>query len=115
MYIRYIDDIFLIYNCDKKVELITFFESLQLGILQINWTYSKRSTQFLDVEILQYPSSYAQMQIVMRLYTKLINLFQYILWSSAHTLSVKKSFVKSELTRFAMIYSEKWYFVDAVH
>ena len=115
MYVRYIDDIFLMYKCDQEVELITFLERLQLGTLQINWTNSTRSTEFLDVEILQYPGSHAQMCVATRLYSKPMNLFHYIPWSSAHPLPVKKAFVKAELTRFATICSEKRYFVDAVH
>ena len=115
MYVRYIDDISLLYNCDEEAELITFLQRLQLGTLQINWTNSKRSIEFLDVEILQYPSSPVQMQLATRLYSKPMNLFHYNPWSSAHPLPVKKAFVKAELTRFATICSEKRYFVDAIH
>ena len=114
MYVRYINDIFFFYRCNKEVELIAFFKRLQLGTLQINWTNSTRSIKFLDVEILQYPSSHERMQIATRLYSKPMNLFHYIPWSSAHPLPFEKAFVKAELTRFATICSEKQYFVDAV-
>jgi hypothetical protein len=48
-----------------------------------------------------------------KLYRKKLNKHMYIPWSSAHPDSVKKSFIKAELTRFMYLSSQKRYFEES--
>lgn len=66
---------------------------------------------FLDVELLILPNLY-EVYTQTRIYSKPINKFFYICWSSAYLLSVKKAFVKAEFTWFMIICSFKRYYAE---
>jgi len=111
LYNRYIDDILCVFQGTRK-ELMDFLEKIQLGSLTINWSFSSKKKEFLDVEIMTLPTPHGP-TLATRLFKKLMNRHLYIPWSSAHPLHVKKAFVKAELIRFAMVSSEIGYFADA--
>lgn len=98
-YGRYIDDIFLVFN--GKVDTTKrFLDTVDHPHLQISWETSVESLPFLDVQV----------RIDLGLlrtfvYTKRLNRYMYVPFSSAHPLSVKRALVKGERSRFAAICS----------
>lgn len=111
LYVRYIDDILLIFNGTEK-ELTDYLSKVQLGTLTVNWDYSRVKKEFLDIEIMNFRTVLGW-SLATRLFTKPMNRFLYIPWSSAHPSHVKKAFVKAELIRFAMVSSEVGFFAEA--
>jgi len=111
LYVRYIDDILLVFRGSKEELMEYLAKDAQLDGLNISWSYSCARQVFLDIELLMIPGHpYTRLQT--RVYRKPMNKHLYIPWSSAHPLHVKKAFVKAELTRFRMISSNEQYFVD---
>jgi hypothetical protein len=111
LYLRYMDDILaLVYGDEKDVTDVSN-NSLKLDGFNVTWSYSKTRTVFLDLEILEVPSIYG-LQLHTRVYRKPMNRFLYIPWSSAHPDTVKKGFVKAELTRFVTNCSLERYYVE---
>lgn len=111
LYVRYIDDILLIFRGSEKELMEYLAKDAQLDGLNISWSYSRSRQVFLDVELLMMPG-HPYTTLETRVYRKPMNKHLYIPWSSAHPLHVKKAFVKAELTRFRMISSNQQYFVD---
>jgi len=97
LYIRYIDDILLVFQ-DSKEELMKYLaKDTQLNGLNISWSYSCMQQVFLDIELLMIPDHpYTRLQTCV--YHKPMNKHLYIFWLSTHSLHVKKTFVKAELT-----------------
>lgn len=112
LYTRYIDDILCLFQGTKE-EARQFCGKLKLGPLQIVWSPSLERNEFLDIELLRYPSNMGARVVHTRLYRKPMNRHLYIPWSSAHPSHVKKGFVKAELIRLAMLCSQRRYFADA--
>lgn len=110
MYTRYIDDIFFLFQGSKEA-LMHYIKQLEFKGLHISWNWSQVRQVFLDVELLMLPGPY-EVRVQTRIYRKPMNKFLYIPWSSAHPLSVKKAFVKAELTRFMTICSLERYYAE---
>jgi hypothetical protein len=105
-YQRYIDDIFSM--SDPQVDF-SFIQAIPYDDhLEVNWTCSKKSLEFLDVSVQQLLNS----RITTHVRQKALNNFQYIPWSSSHPKNVKKAFVKGELTRYRTICSETEGFLE---
>jgi len=108
-YVRYIDDIFLIFK-GTKAALESWLEDFtpRLEPYTITWEIRscKEATPFLDIEFF-FRQGFGPMGIQSRVYRKRMNHHQYIPWSSAHPQTVKRAFVKAELTRFMIISSHK--------
>lgn len=98
-YGRYIDDIFMVFQGSIQ-DLEAVLPQITLPNLEINWTYSKSSVPFLDVDI-----SIRDGQLHTTLFRKGLNRYMYIPFSSGHPLSVKKALVKAERTRMKTICS----------
>lgn len=111
LYCRYIDDIFAILQGSRD-EVENLLQRHQLGGLNVTWKTHSLRMEFLDIEVL-VQASIVGPEIHTRLFRKEMNKFLYIPWSSAHPSSVKKGFVKAELTRFAILCSRPEYFADA--
>lgn len=111
LYNRYIDDILCIFQGTRK-ELIDYLQTIELGPLTINWSYSRTKKEFLDIEIMRIRDTNG-FHLDTRLFKKAMNKHLYIPWSSAHPSHVKKGFVKAELIRFAMVSSKVEYFAEA--
>lgn len=100
-YSRYIDDIFSTFRGTKEA-LQTFLNKVQLGPLEITWTYSKVSMNFLDVQVYSL-----QGRLATTIYRKDLNKYLYIPFSSAHPIAAKKAFIKAERSRLRLICSEE--------
>jgi len=115
-YVRYIDDCFLIFRgteaaCQSCLNDI----SLKLKPFKIGWEIHScvQPTPFLDVEFF-FEQGFGPVGIQSRVFRKRMNRHQYIPWSSAHPKSVKKAFIKAEMTRYMVICSTRELFEEKV-
>ena len=99
-YGRYIDDIFLIFKGSIE-DTRGFLKTLEPPNLEILWEVSVKSLPFLDVEV-RLQENLLQTTV----YTKRLNRYMYVPFSSAHPLSVKRALVKGERSRFHSICSD---------
>lgn len=115
-YVRYIDDIFFIYKGAKASlqSLLAKFNK-QFEPFKIGWNIHSTSmaTVFLDVEFF-FEQGLGPIGVQSKVYRKKMNKHQYIPWSSAHPVAVKKAFVKAELTRFMVISSSSSLYEERV-
>lgn len=102
IYIKYIDNIFFFFKNLKKALIFTL-KLIKFKNLYISQDYFQLWQIFLDVElfILSGPQ---KVRIQMRIFRKPMNKFFYIFQLCPHLLSVKKTFIKAELTQFIIIY-----------
>lgn len=115
-YVRYIDDIFLIYKGTRQACETWLGEfTPHLAPYTISWDIrsSRQATPFLDAEFF-FRQGHGPLGIQSRVYRKRMNKHQYIPWSSAHPEAVKRAFVKAELTRFVTISSSRDLFEERV-
>jgi hypothetical protein len=115
-YVRYIDDIFLIYKGTRQACETWLGEfTPHLAPYTISWDIrsSRQATPFLDAEFF-FRQGLGPLGIQSRVYRKQMNKHQYIPWSSAHPEAVKRAFVKAELTRFVTISSSKDLFEERI-
>lgn len=114
LYVRYMDDILLIFK-GSRTALQSCLDDLSTGLrpFKIGWEISsvREPRPFLDVEFF-FDQGYGPVGLQTRVYRKRMNKHQYIPWSSAHPHTVKKAFIKAELTRFMIISSTKKLFED---
>lgn len=124
LYARYIDDIFLVFK-GKKAACESFLENLSSSLkpFTISWEICSTSqrTSFLDIEFF-FEGRFGDLGLQTKVFRKKLNKHQYIPWSSAHPLTVKRAFVKAELTRFMVISSKqvlfeerRQEFIEALH
>ncbi|KAI7772861.1 hypothetical protein LA080_016316 [Diaporthe eres] len=115
-YVRYIDDIFLVYQGSRQ-SLESWLEKFTpyLEPYTISWEVhsSREATPFLDAEFF-FRQGHGPMGLQSKVYRKRMNKHQYIPWSSAHPETVKRAFVKAELTRFMTICSSQDLFEERV-
>jgi len=115
-YVRYMDDIFLMWSGSRS-SLDAWLGSFtpQLAPYSITWDIrsSSQATPFLDAEFF-YRAGAGLWRLHSRVYRKRMNKHQYIPWSSAHPETVKRAFVKAELTRFMIICSHEEFFEERV-
>jgi hypothetical protein len=99
-YRRFIDDIFIIVQGTRN-DAENLMESLGELHPKIKFDYSidKHHAIFLDLNI-NLLNRNGQVSIETSTYQKPMNIYQYIPWSSAHPVAVKRAFVKAELLRF---------------
>jgi len=116
LYVRYIDDIFLVFK-GAKSDLQSLLNRLNQSFepFKIGWNVHSPSMPmpFLDIEFF-FEQGFGPVGVQSRVYRKKMNKHQYIPWSSAHPESVKKAFVKAELTRYMIISSQKSLFEERV-
>lgn len=116
LYLRYIDDIFLVFKGDRTA-LQSCLDNLstKLAPFTIGWEVSstRNSTSFLDIEFF-FEQGWGPLGLQSKVFRKRMNKHQYIPWSSAHPDAVKKAFIKAELTRFMVISSNKSLFEERV-
>ena len=101
MYKRYIDDIFMIWTHGQD-ELNKFLEHINSCSehIKFTWETSKTSVNFLDLTI-----KISNNHIVTDLYTKPTDSHNYLLYSSAHPNTCKKSIPYSQFLRIRRICS----------
>jgi hypothetical protein len=115
-YVRYIDDIFAIFKGTKSACQSCLDDiSSKLKPFKIGWEIHscREPISFLDVEFF-FEQGFGPVGIQSRVFRKRMNQHQYIPWSSAHPQTVKKAFIKAELTRFMVISSTKELFEEKV-
>jgi hypothetical protein len=115
-YVRYMDDIFLIWSGTRSsLDAWLGRFTPQLAPYRITWDIrsSSQATPFLDAEFF-YRASAGLWSLHTKVYRKRMNKHQYIPWSSAHPETVKRAFVKAELTRFMIICSQEESFEERV-
>jgi hypothetical protein len=112
-YVRYIDDIKFIFEGSQK-QLSSFLSTRHFGKLKVSWDIRSawEETPFLDCSFF-FTSKPGVTELQSKLFRKKMNKHQYIPWSSAHPESVKRSFVKAELTRFMIVSSLKSFFEES--
>lgn len=114
LYLRYIDDILMVFKGTETAR-DCFLEKLssKLQPFTISWNIESTSscTSFLDIEFF-FEGRFGDLGLQSRVFRKRLNRHQYIPWSSAHPLSVKRAFVKAELTRFMILSSKRSLFEE---
>ena len=112
-YCRYIDDILIIF-VGTAAQRDTFLRMVKLGSLAVTWEIRTafEGLAFLDLELFFSMQSQTR-GLHTRLFRKKLNRNMYIPWSSAHPDSVKKSFIKGELTRLMYLSSQREYFEES--
>jgi hypothetical protein len=112
-YVRYIDDIKFIFEGSQK-QLSSFLSTRRFGKLKVSWDIRSawEETPFLDCSFF-FTSKPGITELQSKLFRKKMNKHQYIPWSSAHPESVKRSFVKAELTRYMIVSSQKSFFEES--
>jgi hypothetical protein len=116
LYQRYIDDIFLVFKGTKSAcQSCLDFISSKLQPFKIGWEINsvREPRSFLDIEFF-FDQGFGPVGVQSRVYRKRLNKHQYIPWSSAHPQSVKKAFIKAELTRYMVISSSYALFEEKV-
>lgn len=115
-YARYIDDVFLIFR-GPRTAVESWLEAFTptLKPYSISWEIrsTREATPFLDAEFF-FRQGFELEGLLSRVYRKRMNKHQYIPWSSAHPETVKRAFVKAELTRFMIISSHEEFFEERV-
>ena len=106
-YVCYINNIKFILKGSRK-QLSSFLSTRHLGKLKVSWDIRSawEETPFLDCSFF-FTSKQGIIELQSKLFRKKMNKYQYILWSSAHPESVKRSFVKAELTQYMIVSSQK--------
>lgn len=112
-YCRYIDDILIIF-VGTAAQRDALLRKVKLGDLIVTWEIRTafEGLAFLDLELFFSRDSQTR-GLHTRLFRKKLNRNMYIPWSSAHPDSVKKSFIKGELTRLMYLSSQKEYFEES--
>lgn len=95
-YSRYLDDLFIILHKDYKDEIVQRFNA-QCSSIQLDAVTNGNSGVYLDLMISISPDLDRP---VTQVFQKSINRFQYITPSSAHSPSVAKNLVVTELQRY---------------
>jgi hypothetical protein len=115
-YARYIDDVFLIFR-GPRTTVESWLEKFTptLKPYSISWEIRsiREATPFLDAEFF-FRQGLGLEGLLSRVFRKRMNKHQYIPWSSAHPETVKRAFVKAELTRFMIISSHEEFFEERV-
>ena len=106
MAIQYIDDIFMLWQHGEK-ELEKFLEFLNYYHPTIKFTanYSREEINFLDVTVRKKSN-----QLVLDLYIKPTDTYQYLHASSCHVYHSKKSILYSQAVRLNRICSENLFY-----
>lgn len=98
---RYIDDILLIFKGSEE-DLNAYLKSWKYPNLTVTWEYSRTQASFLDVDL-----RIVDKTIRTSVFQKALNKHQYIPFSSAHPIAVKRAFVKAERMRYKNICSKQ--------
>jgi hypothetical protein len=110
------DDIFLAFK-GAKADLQLLLDDLSANFkpFTIGWQIHSTSDRcsFLDIEFF-FEKGFGPFGVQSKVYRKKLNRHQYIPWSSAHPVSVKRAFVKAELTRYMTISSTYELFEEKV-
>ena len=109
MYVRYIDDIFMIVLADSVDEALKCCPS-GIGLLSLEWSASDLRLHFLDVEVFIMPGT---SEVRYKPYRKPLNHYSRIPWTSSHPKQVKKAVLNGELTRLATCSSHREYYIAA--
>lgn len=108
VYSRYIDYISLIYKGpEQSLERFLAIADREFAPLSVKWKISGFRLVFLDTDIHLKRDVITSPHLETKLYRKPRNRQMNIPWSTAHPISVKRSFVKAELARYAIICSEE--------
>jgi hypothetical protein len=112
-FVRYISDIKFIFEGTRE-QLQEFIDFRTYGKLKITWEIRSawQETPFVDATFF-FCEKPGVTEIQTRLFRKKMNKHQYIPWSSAYPESVKRSFVKAELTQFMIVSSQRFYFEES--
>ena len=102
-YVRYIDDIFIIWLHGRE-KLDLFFHAFNQfnPAIQFDMEVSDSDINFLDITIYKSENFNETRQLYTKTHFKETNTFQYIHFLSHHPLAVKKSVLYSEILRFKM-------------
>lgn len=98
--VRYIDDIFVIWENPETLDQFLLALNQFHPKLQFTHSSSKQSADFLDLTIYKGPEFHRTFILDLKTYQKPQNLYQYLEYSSAHPRNVYKSIIYGECTRY---------------
>jgi hypothetical protein len=112
-YCRYIDDILLMFRGTRS-QVETFLQERRYGNLNVTWNIRsyEEGIDFLDAKFF-FSGDPGRTDLQSCLFRKSLNKHMYIPWSSAHPESVKRSFIKAEMTRLLVVSSNKSLFEES--
>jgi hypothetical protein len=111
VYVRYIDDVFMVVIADTADEAIAIAHEIDIGQgLEIEWSLGDKHQIFLDIEVLKIDG---ESSLRWKPYSKPMNRYQRIPWLSSHPKQVKKATYSAELARLARNSSHKEYYLQA--
>ena len=103
LYVRYIDDILMVWNKEDGVHVTEWLDGMTRQAPSIKFTtkVSNDEIDFLDLTIYK-GSRFRQTGFLdIKTHEKELNKYLYIPFSSKHTMSARRSFIKTELIRHA--------------
>lgn len=108
IYLRFIDDIFILWDTTKGDHnvFINTFNNLHPKI-KYDWNVPGDRAEFLDLSI-----SICSGKLIYNVHQKLLNKYLYIPWSSYHRRAQLKSFIIAELVRYRRLSSTAEGFLD---
>ena len=103
LYIRYIDDLFMIWKGSEK-ELLKFLKEINEvhPTIKFEYKYSRKKVDFLDTAV-----SFSEKKLKTTLYTKPTDRKAYLHGKSYHPKSTKEAIAYSQATRHRRICTEK--------
>ena len=109
MYVRYIDDIFMIVLGDSEGEAMKFCP-FKIGPLCLEWSASDITIHFLDVKVFVMPGT---SEIRYKLYRKPRNHYSPIPWRCSPPKHIKKAVPNGEMSRLTTCSSHREYYIAA--
>lgn len=98
-YYRYLDDIFIFLRRSMVTRFMQRLNSVHHKLV-FEYTTDENSIVFLDLTISKQQRFQQQSIFDLTIYQKEMNLYLYIPYNSFHTMSMKKSFIGTELQRY---------------
>jgi len=111
VYMRLIDDIFMILHPNTDTDKIrSVFNSMHPNI-KLDFKFSKQEAEFLDLVIYKGPRFHKTGILDLKVHQKQINTYLYIPFTSYHPIFMKQAFIRTELIRYIRNTSDRneWY------
>jgi hypothetical protein len=98
-YRRYIDDIFMLVSRCHSNQIVNDLKNIDPDNLQFTVEQDPNELDFMDIVVYKGQRFHSNGILDIKPFHKPTNTFQYIHYSSAHTIHMKKAFIKGELIR----------------
>ena len=103
LYVRFIDDILMVWNKDDESHVTTWLDGITQQTPSIKFTSKSSDDEidFLDLTLYKGSRFRQTGYLDIKTHEKELNKYLYIPFSSKHTISARRSFIKTELIRHA--------------